>query len=257
MDISVIIVNYRSRKYLARCISSVESFLSEVPHEIIIVNNDQENLILSNPGALVIENNSNCGFGVANNIGAAKATGQLLWFLNPDTELLSFNQTLIKKLFLNQNIGIVGTSLLTKEKKAQPWSAGIEITPWNIIRSNIGLDKSKLIWNSPTEISVDWVSGGSFLIPKMLFEEVKGFDEAFFMYYEDIDLCRRIKMLDKQILLEPSIRVLHWCGKSAKNKKLQKKQYYQSQAIYIKKHFGVLACACIGTLRLLCSWKRL
>ncbi len=257
MDISIIIVNYRSRKYLDRCISSVESFLTNLSYEIIIVNNDQKILNLSLHKVSVIENNNNCGFGKANNIGAAKANGKLLWFLNPDTELLSFNFQLIKKLFEDKSIAIIGTRLLTEKKEVQPWSAGIEITPWNIIKSNIGLDKSNLMWKSNATRSVDWVSGCSFLISKKLFGKIKGFDEAFFMYYEDIDLCRRIKMLDKQILLEPKIKILHWCGKSAENKKLQKKQYYQSQDKYIQKHFGNFSQTCIRALRLLCSWKRL
>lgn len=254
MDISIIIVNYRSRKYLDRCISSVESFLNNVPHEIIIVNNDKEKLSLaSNNNVLIIEKNSNCGFGTANNIGAAKARGGLLWFLNPDTELLSFDYDLIRQSFLNNDIGLVGTGLLTEEKMIQPWSAGFGITPWSIIKSNIGLDKSSSIWNSSLKIEADWVSGCSFLISRILFEKINGFDEDFFMYYEDIDLCRRVKATGKKILLEPSIKILHWSGKSAESERLQKKQYYESQDKYIRKHFGKILQTCIRMLRLLCS----
>jgi GT2 family glycosyltransferase len=255
MDISIIIVNHNSKEYLLNCLSSIKKVFNSGSYEIIIVNNDSKplDIDLRDKNIEIFQGNPKLSFGKANNIGASKAKAPLLWFLNPDTEIVSENLENLLKLLKKNSTGAVGMKLLTKKGVPQKWSAGFKITPLSIILSNLGFDKNKLIWGSPLLKEVDWVSGCSFAIKRELFEEIKGFDVDYFMYFEDVDICKRIKERRKKIFFFPDMEILHWGGKSYSNKSLQKKHYYESQRLYLKKHFGIFGSTCIHLLRLLFS----
>lgn len=255
MDISIIIVNHNSKEYLPNCLSSIKKAFGGESYEIIIVNNDTEPLAnnFNDTNIAIFQGNPKLSFGKANNLGASKAKAYFLWFLNPDTEIVSGKLANLLKLLRNESTGAIGMRLLTKKDIPQKWSAGFEITPTSIILTNLGLDKSKQIWGSTSLMEVDWVSGCSFAINRKLFEEINGFDDDYFMYFEDVDICKRIKGKRKKIFFFPEMQILHWGGKSYSNKSLQKKHYYESQRLYLKKHFGIFKSTCIHLLRLLFS----
>lgn len=114
------------------------------------------------------------------------------------------------------------------------------MTLWDLIGNNIGFQRSKKIWESKEKIPCDWVSGAALFIRRELFQKLGGFDENFFMYYEDIDLCRRAKKIGSEVIHFPVVEIRHFGGKSfLKNSDgLQKKYFYNSQDYYFKKHFG-------------------
>ncbi|NTV41378.1 MAG: hypothetical protein HGA61_03845, partial [Candidatus Moranbacteria bacterium] len=97
--------------------------------------------------------------------------------------------------------------------------------------------------------NLDWVSGAAFLINADLFKEIGGFDENFFMYFEDVDLCLRLKRLGKKILLLSKSNVLHFGGRSSNNDLEKKRYYYESQDYYFKKHFGIFQAISIKFIR--------
>lgn len=254
MKLSIIIVNHKSRDYLTCCIESIHSLLDKGVYEIIVVNNDREDLsFIQNEYVRVVQGGLKMGFGQANNLGAKHASAPFLWFLNPDTELLSANMEALLAALDDPGVGAIGMKLLDGKKNPQEWSCGFEITPLGIILNNFGFNKSKKLWGSSQSKEVSWVSGCSFAVNKELFQRIGGFDESFFMYFEDVDFCKRLGDLGKRILFCPSVEVLHWGGKSAENRQAQKKLYYASQRIYLKKHFGTLRSTCIHLLRLLFS----
>jgi len=96
---------------------------------------------------------------------------------------------------------------------------------------------------------VDWVSGGAFAIKKDLFEKIHGFDENFFMYFEDVDLCRRASSVGGKILYLPQFTIRHFGGQSYDDTRKQKVEYYQSQDYYLKKHFSRASAFFIALLR--------
>lgn len=255
MDISIIIVNHNSKEYLLNCLSSIKKVFNGESYEIIIVNNDSEPLTINfhDTNIQIFQGSPGLSFGKANNIGASKAKTPFLWFLNPDTEIVSGDLANLLKLLKKNSTGAVGMKLLTKEGVPQKWSAGFQITPLSIISTNLGFDKSKLIWGSVSLKEVDWVSGCSLAVSRALFEEIGGFDDDYFMYFEDVDICKRIKAKRKKVFFFPGMEILHWGGKSYSSKSLQKKHYYESQRLYLKKHFGTLRSTCIHLLRLLFS----
>ncbi|MFA6159883.1 MAG: glycosyltransferase family 2 protein [Parcubacteria group bacterium] len=238
--LSIIIVNYKSADFLEKCVALVREKISEeFLEEIIIVNNDQEEAIKLNfqDNLKIINNSKNVGFGAGNNAGAKVAKGDVILFLNPDTEIISKNIEDIFSLFQqDEKLGVIGSQLWLDDNRVQPWSAGHEINLINLIKNNLGLVKSQKIWKAEEEKMVDWVAGTALFIRKDIFEKIGGFDEKFFMYFEDMDLCKRVREAGKNILYNPNFKVKHIGGKSYQEKGFQKRDYYASQEYYFKKH---------------------
>lgn len=240
--LSIIIVNYRSERILKNCLASIYGKINpEIDFEIIIVNNDRQEKLneisLAYPGVEILNSKNNRGYGAGNNLGARRARGSLLFFLNPDTEILSENIQKIISLFLADNsLGILGSRILTLEDKVQKWIAGPQTSLINLIKNNLGLDNYKEIEKVQKPEKVDRVSGTALFIRKELFKTLGGFDENLFMYFEDEDLCQRVRNLGQKVLYFPEFSVRHVGGESYPEKKQQKKDYYRSQEYYFKKH---------------------
>ncbi|MDX9913466.1 MAG: glycosyltransferase family 2 protein [Candidatus Moranbacteria bacterium] len=261
MKLSFIIVNYRSRQYLKNCIASIFKKVTQIDFEIIVVNNDEEKIKRiegvsencleifeskkidkPNKKINIIEVNKNVGFSKANNIGASRGQGEYFCFLNPDTKIISKNiENLIMKFNGDSSIGAIGPKIL-KNGIIQPWSVGVDMT-WNeILRGKVGIAKSEKIWQSNKEQEVDWVSGASLFVKKDVFFGVNGFDENFFLYYEDVDLCKRIRNIGKKIIYCPLFEIEHLEGKSSNKKYEQKVEYFKSQEYYYSKWFSRAVC---------------
>lgn len=236
--LSIIIVNYKSEKYLVKCVSSIKEKIFNMDYEIIIINNDATNLEAELPsGAKIINSGKNIGFGAACNLGAKSAQGEILWFLNPDTEIVSENiQNLLSEFDKDNKLAIVGPKLVNEDRETQEWIAGRGITIWSTILNNFGYKRDKKIWESTTPIECAWVSGAAMFTRKDMFDQLGGFDERFLMYFEDVDLCRRARQLGCKILYFPNFRIKHFGGKSFLDKKTQKAYYHTSQLRYFFKN---------------------
>lgn len=243
-QLSFIIANYRSRNYLDKCLRSLKNNAKGFSFEIVIVNEDEDNLNIGDFGGLeikIININKNAGFGKSVNIGSREAMGRYFCFLNPDTLLVSENiNAIINEFERKGTIGIIGPKIISEKNQAQWWSAGKDATLLDLIGNNIGFQRSKKIWESKEKIPCDWVSGAALFIRRELFQKLGGFDENFFMYYEDIDLCRRAKKIGSEVIYFPAVEIRHFGGKSFPKSAdgLQKKYFYNSQDYYFKKHFG-------------------
>jgi GT2 family glycosyltransferase len=243
MKLSIIIVNYNSKKSLLYCLSSINRFLysnSELKKdfEVIIVNNENHPLQLPIRypfvNAKIIEVGKNVGFGVAANLGTIMAQGKYFLFLNPDTIFLdqSLPQAL-SYLEKHPSVGALGLSVINKRRKApENWSCGKKTT-WGSILFRNTINKP---WNKKVPQRVDWSSAAGLIVRKEAFKKIKGFDKKFFMYFEDQDLCLRLKKADFQIIHFPQSKILHLNGQSWHNEKEQKRQYRKSQLYFFKKH---------------------
>lgn len=248
-QISFVIVNYNSTHYIERCLSSLLLKSENIEKEIIIVSNDGS-LLSVDSRIKILTSSQNSGFGSACNLGAKEAIGEYLCFLNPDTEIVSDNfQEIISEFENDEKMGVIGIRLEEKNGKIQEWSAGKEINLWDIIGNNLGFKRSKKIWESEEKVECAWVSGACLFIRKDLFEKLNGFDEKFFLYFEDIDLCKRAVDLNYKILYFPKFTIKHFGGKSFGSKKEQKKHYYSSQDYYLQKHFGKIYSLMIKIIR--------
>lgn len=240
-ELSIIVVNYRSEQYLKSCVASIFNNLkAKINLEIIIVNNDSQeflkNIVDKFPEIKLISNKRNIGFGAANNKGAKEARSPYLLFLNPDTGILSDEASeILAKFAEDKELAVVGPRLVDVAGKTQLWCAGKELTIKQLIKNNLGITESKRIWESKKLIFTDWVSGAAMFVKKETFEKVGGFDENFFMYFEDADLCRRIRMAGGKVLYCPSVSVLHKGGQSRESLFKQKRQFFQSMAYFFWK----------------------
>ncbi|MCR4417437.1 MAG: glycosyltransferase family 2 protein [Ignavibacteria bacterium] len=257
MVFSIIIVNYNLSKEVINCVNSILAFSTKYDYEIIIVDNrsDEEDInvllnafpnhIYRNINIYKLENNK--GFGFANNYGASKARGEILILLNPDTVLIEDIFFKIISIFnRDKNIGIVGSKILDAKNNCEK-SIGLFPNIFLEFLDIFSLKRKfeytfllKKIINGKNEFyNVDWVTAAAMFIPKHLFEEVGGFDEEFFMYNEDIDLCKRIKAKGYKIIYTPYIKIKHFGSvASKKNYFLFTKYSYESKIIYYKKHFS-------------------
>lgn len=238
---SLIFVNYQSLHLLKRSISSWQQSLGAISHEIIVVNNDvNENQgiqELAVPEYIFVKNlGANTGFAVANNEGAKLARGQWLFFLNPDTEYVSGSLEQLQSFLRLSPQSMGGLRLLNQQGKTEPWSAGRFPTLFNILCNNVFGAPKKAAWNQSEFALVDWVSGAALLIEKEFFQSIGGFDEDFFLYFEDVDLARRVAKQDKAVWRSPLVTVLHQGGASQIDRKRQKSFYYASQRTYFEKH---------------------
>lgn len=219
--LSVIIVTYNNAADITQCLKSVAQNVL-IPHEIIIIDNNSSDDTLkriksSEIKVKLLSQTENLGFSKANNIGAESADGKYLLFLNPDTEIIDHSINKITNPFIKNDIGITAPQLVMLDDKVQ-LSVRRLPTLINSIREywlgqktsyDFYLPKS----DQPTEVEA--VVGAAILISKKLFLQVQGFDEKFFMYYEDLDLCRKVRKHGYKILYLPNVQIKHKVGSSS------------------------------------------
>jgi GT2 family glycosyltransferase len=240
---SIIIINYKTKELTKNCINSVFFNFSKNNFEIILADNASKDgsveMLKNDFGEKIklIANSENKGFGPANNQGAKLAKGEYLFLLNSDTIiknniLLELEKFLIK----NKDVGIVAPKLFLKDGSEQPFAFGDYPRLLSLIFEKF--KKPPKYLNGPFE--VEWVSGAALIIRRELFKQLGGFDEKFFMYFEDIDLCKRVKEMNYKIFVNPKISLTHLCGKSPARFVKRKSYYYESQDYFYKKHYGSL-----------------
>nr|MBI5456071.1 glycosyltransferase [Candidatus Levybacteria bacterium] len=255
-EVSIIIVNYNVERKVLNCIKSLVNSKSKINFEIIIIDNSEfnnlEKFIKKFSNVRYFKALKNLGFGGGNNLGAKYAKGEYLFFLNPDTLIVDDAIEKLYKLIKSDNkIGIVSPLLV--DKNLQPFSTQSrkELTPINAIFSfsllrklfpqkNIYSDPFFENWDYKKPIEVDTVPGAALMISKKLFDKVNGFDERFFLYFEENDLSKRIKELGFKLYINPNAKVIHEVGQSIKQIKTRDSYFEKSRFLYLKKHYGLV-----------------
>jgi len=254
MDISVIIVNYNTSRVFKNCLNSIWKYKNDYQLEVIVVDNNSfdDSVVMIRkdfPEVKLLINHENQGFARANNLAARIADSEILFFLNPDT-LIQENifQKIIEIFEANPRVGIVAPQLVVPDSSPQPWAYGKEEGLWQLVKNKF---KNNLPTYQLTNLltKADWVSGAALIVRRDVFEKVGGFDENFFMYFEDRDLCYRVRQLGYKIIVLPEIKVVHFGGKSLTKNKERKKLYYQSQSYYWRKHYGLAVSLLLRLIR--------
>ena len=213
-SIAVQVVNYRTRRYLERCVDTVVSDLegSSIPFEINLLDNasgeDLEDLAARVPNCRAFTSATNLGFGGGHNLLAGKTEAKYLLILNPDIEFV-FPDTVRRLLLLVAGAGLVkaaGPKLLTDAGQAQPYDHG----RLHGLRAEIALRGGHSYWRqTSTRQEVAWVSGAAMLVERAEFVAIGGFDEKLFLYKEDEDLCLRLRAAGGQVVYEPAAVIRH------------------------------------------------
>lgn len=255
--LSVIVLSYNTKDLTKRCLLSVidnyEEDIDKGKIELILADNGSGDETVEEirrskflEKIKIVENGKNYGFGKGNNLASKKAEGKYILFLNSDT--FSKDKGFLKMaLFLekNQKAGILGGKLENRDGSKQ-LSAGKFYTPLNLFFSLLGLES--FVRSAPDKISrVDWVSGACFMIRKELFEKLKGFDENFFMYVEDMELCYRVKKEGFLTYFYPDIILEHREAGSS-NRQFAIKNIYKGLLYFHKKHGNFLSYSVIKSM---------
>ncbi len=238
---SLITVNFQSAFFISRMVRSLPtSFVAEA--EILIVNNDpSETAVLTRLfGRLgrirVIDAGGNIGFGAACNRGAREAHAEALLFLNPDTRFVAGSLLGWAVEFISDQ-RLISAPVVTHDRHEEAWNNGRTISPVSILLQNIFPSDCFWSWYAGL-FSPDWVSGAAFMIRRSDFVEVGGFDERFFLYYEDVDLCRRAQQAGLSIHKSRRAVFDHQGGLSHISRSSQKQAYFCSQDLYIGTYYG-------------------
>jgi GT2 family glycosyltransferase len=255
--VSIILVYYQNIKDLFECLYSIFKNHSKQAVEVIVVNNSTEKeferkIAVGFPIVKIVNSKVNIGFGAGQNLGVKKAIGEYLFILNPDTKL--FDKTidrLTRYLDCHPNVGIVAPTLVDKNNKKYSIQGTSELNPLTGIVCLSFMNKlfpnnpiSRKYWLKDVDRKeireVDFVQGSAFMIRKRLFNLLGGFDEQFFLYFEDNDLCKRVVDKGKKIAILPKANVMHnWGGSTPKTKKIRK-IFNQSRYKYFMKHYGIV-----------------
>lgn len=255
-DLSVIIINYNTKKMTEELIDSILDLSIALRYEIVVVDNSSfesekiDNRFGSKKNIKIVFTKNN-GFGAACNEGAKVATGKKLLFINSDIVFEGdVFSTCVSYMNSNTDIGILGCKLVLKNGELDHGCKRGFPTPLASFCYYLKLDKIfrgskkcgayKLSYLSDEEINeVDAVSGAFLMIKKNLFDEIGGFDETFFMYGEDLDLCFRVKQQGMKIVYFPKAVVTHLKGQSGLNTKSKVVLYhfYNAMIIFYDKHY--------------------
>ncbi|MBW4613042.1 MAG: glycosyltransferase family 2 protein [Desmonostoc vinosum HA7617-LM4] len=249
ISVSIILVNYNGAEILPDCLNSIEKFIDIPSYEIIIVDNASSDgsveLIPEKfPEIRLVRQAENRGFGAGNNAGAKLARGEFLFFLNTDTVLTSnILPHLIELMQADPQIGIIGPKLLNRDGSLQISASpalGIkgEYKARKMHQDYLNKSEKFLIEQRFKEIQeVDIVVGAAFLIRSKLFDKLGGFDEKFFMYFEESDLCQRAQYQGYKIIYTPDVSLIHLHGYSVqKVANAMAIEYRRSQIYYYQKH---------------------
>lgn len=228
--ISVLILNYKNARAAVQCVEELQHQTVIDDMEILVIDNhsnDDSIGILRNQlskfrNTRIIETPHNHGFGYGYNTGARYAVGEYLLFNNPDKRLPADGiEKLIARMRKDPSVGIIAPRLLhpdgSQRLSLRRFPRVIDIVARRSFVKSVYPQSPKrylmLDADPNTEKEVDWVAGGCFLMQKTLFQATNGFDERFFLFFEDTDLCRRVRLKGKSVLYFPSVT-----GKDKRNR---------------------------------------
>jgi GT2 family glycosyltransferase len=254
---SFVLVTYNNADTIKPCLASIAAFTRST-YEILLIDNspDEETLCViktflsARPEipVRVIRPGINLGFGRACNLAVSHASGQLLFLLNPDTRLMNNAAELLAGCLENHARSLAaGPAILDS-------TGGTSITCRNlpnlgrIILDASGLDSffgayrlTRFSHDVPRQ--VDQIIGAALLVPRTMYQHLGGMDERFFVYFEEVDFCKRLKEAGGEIWFWPEAKVQHLSGQSCEASSVRARMIFvlrQSRKAYFRKHFGRL-----------------
>jgi N-acetylglucosaminyl-diphospho-decaprenol L-rhamnosyltransferase len=228
-EVAVVIVNFNTGAFLARCLASLSPFHAGGEIEVVIVDNASRDgsarlAVAAHPWARLIENPTNEYLSPAWNRGARESSAPFLLFLNPDTEWWAGSPSdLAEVARVHPGTGIVGPMIRNPDGTVYPSGRRFPSVPDAIghafvspfTRDNRWTRRYEMDgWDRTSEREVDWVSGACMLIPREAFDVVGGFDEAFPLYAEELDIATRMRDAGRSVRFTPAVEVLHEVGVS-------------------------------------------
>ncbi len=229
-ELSIITVNFGTKALVRECIARIKSLSIPISYEIIVVDNEADVSLAGVlkerfPEVAYLPMPRNMGFSAGNNVGARYAKGDCLLFLNPDiTVEEGAIETLLSILKESPDIGMVAPQLLNPDRSVQQsYYRFYKIYTPTLRRTWVG----KLPWARrhldyvlmkdciPTvRQDMEWILGASFCMRRAVWERMGGMDERFFLYYEDVDLAKRLQDVGYRVQYIPEAKMIHLHGRA-------------------------------------------
>jgi GT2 family glycosyltransferase/glycosyltransferase involved in cell wall biosynthesis len=236
--VDIVIVNHNSTDFAVNAIESIKSSARDVVPNIVVADNASidhpERLADRFPDIRLLLNRENLGYSKAINMALAGCRSPYVVVINPDTIVSSgFFSDVLKTFESDRNVGVAGPKILDPDGSIQgsarkfptAWSYAFGRTsPLTKLYPNNSITRREFMCfdhNGDTPIPVDWVSGACMVIRRKAFEEVRGFDERFFLYWEDTDFCERIRNAGWEVVYDPKAEIKHIVGMSSRTKPLE------------------------------------
>lgn len=251
MRVALVIVNYNTAADLRKCLESAREMLGGV--ETLVVDNgssdgSREMVKGEFPEVRLLDNPGNPGYASACNRGIAATGRPYVFILNSDVEFLEGGlDTLLDRMEADRDIGAAGPMVLNSDGSTQMSCRRFpsmlenvahgfmgEIWPGNPLTARYQM--KDLCRDEPCD--VDWVSGAAMLLRREAALEVGGFDEAYFMYVEDVDICWRLRRAGYRVVYDPSMRLLHHIGRTSSQQSLRMLyHHHRSMFIFFRKRY--------------------
>ena len=230
MDVSIIIVNYKTVSLILKCLNSIQRLTRKISYEIIVVDNNSNDdfatyIQQQYPKVKCVSLPENMGFGRANNEGVKLAKGRNILFLNPDTILLNDAISILSQyLDSHLSVGACGGNLYNIDLQPchsfRRWFPGIRLELNNLLHDYI----ARTLWGCNREhnftdkaIPVSYITGADLMMPQCVFNQLGGFSPKFFMYYEETELCYRLNCKGLEVHSVPQACIQHLVGGSFEN----------------------------------------
>jgi GT2 family glycosyltransferase len=269
-DVTVLVVNYNTAFLLEPMFTALEASRGALKLQVIVVDNASRDgsvkvLRAKYPNVELIENRTNVGFGRANNQALPWIHGRYVLLLNTDSFVApdTLNKT-IEFMDAHPRYGVLGVKLVGRDGTLQP-SCRYFPTPWNLFVARTGFKRffprtrlvDDLSWDHTWIRECDWVPGCYYLVRREVVERVGLFDPRYFLYYEELDHCRRVRAAGWSVVYYPFTHVVHLGGESAKSEgpltahgRQISAQQIESELLYFRKHNGSVGLLSALTLSL-------
>ena len=257
-DLSIIIISYNTRELTRNCIRSIYDSEPTMSFEIIVYDNASQDGSLNAlaeefPQIKLIASDINIGFAAANNIARSSAVGERLLLLNPDTQIISTGiETLYQFADKHPKPGVFGGASYTLSNELDYRSCWGSPSLWSLMCRSLGLSvfgrNVPLLnpeeipnWNRDSVRDVGVISGCFFMLDTDKWDELGGFDDDYFMYSEEADLCARAQKMSLDCVYVPYAKILHVGGASETSKSHKTVKLLNGKSIYYQKHWSGIA----------------
>jgi GT2 family glycosyltransferase len=251
-ELAAVIVNYNAGQELRAALRSIAQEMAGRPWEAVVVDNvstdgSSDYAWEFAPQARVLRNTVNVGFGRGINQGVAATSAPLILIMNPDCRLESGAiESMRAELEARQQFAIAGPRVLDPDGSEQGSARGDpdmltglfgRTGPLRLLLPSAAASRRNVVGRGHESATVDWVSGACMLVRRTAFDEVGGFDARYFLYWEDADLCRRLRARGYEIRYVPAATAVHQVGQSSRTARASSiKAFHESAYLYYTTH---------------------
>ena len=253
--VTAVLVTYRSAGVVGAALEALRPAQADGALGVIVVDNDSpdgtaDRVAAEHPWATLVRSGGNLGYGRGCNLGFSRVASPYVLFMNPDVVITPAAIEALRAFLAARPRA--GAAAPATRLAGSAWQhAGGLTTPWSVLaRAAGGRVPVRTVSGGQPALRADWLCGAVFLMPSALFRELGGFDPRFFLYFEETDLCRRIRAAGRELWLVGDAEAAHRRGDSARQVdpslaegECLPAHFYPSRYYYLVKHFGRVAAA--------------